>query len=352
MRRLTVWMGIVWMVTAVFPWTAGSQTLSGQAEWDKVVDAAKKEGEVIVWGRREYENLFIARFQKPGIGPPSAARNVPLGRFVEEWKAGLKQVGVLSGIGFINSRSNRGARFTRGYFVGRSQDEANGFRRNSVCRPGQQLFSGPRAPLFPPALAQNVVPNSPAIGTSCNRSGAARSSWAPANRRHRRGRRSCCSIKDAGADFTRSSIAKPALSRDYRQMIDWLWKGENPIHFPAPRRRSGVAPGGVSARFQLKEGAPMLAGATAYPACRIFLTARVLSTGSCRRRAKLSGKVSVFADGHWRRGLDPVTVQNGRQLLLPSPPTNGSKLRDTSPKALQALRKMGPRFRTSMIVSE
>jgi hypothetical protein len=37
---------------------------------------------------------------------------------------------------------------------------------------------------------------------------------------------------------------------------------------------------------------------------------------------------------------------------LPSPPTNGSKLRDTSPKALQALRKMGPRFRTSMIVSE
>src|SRR5580765_3727751 len=98
------------MVTAVLPQQGGAQTQTGQVEWDKVVSAAKKEGEVVVWGPpgRNYENLFVARFQKafPGIRTAYfGGETSPLGRrFVEEWKAGVAQVDVLSlGSSFINS---------------------------------------------------------------------------------------------------------------------------------------------------------------------------------------------------------------------------------------------------------
>ena len=363
-----MWMGIVWMVTAVFPWTAGSQTLSGQAEWDKVVDAAKKEGEVIVWGPpgRNYENLFIARFQKafPGIRTAYfGGETSPLGRrFVEEWKAGVAQVDVLSlGSSFINSTIKPAGALQPVrplLLLAEVKDEAKWFQKKLwfVDQEQQYIFWAEGTVVPALALAQNVDPKEfssywdllqpkwrgkivmgdPQTGGT----GAA-------------GGLMLFYQKTLGADFTAKFYreTQPTLSRDYRQMIDWLWKGKFSVHpFPSTEEalqalRQGV---GIKLVSNLKEGAPMLAGGGGvfsvpnklpHPnAARVFIN-WILSPDGQKAFQEEVGNVSLRMD-IGKEGLDPVTVpKTGVNYFLPNLYTEANAIktmRDDVAKALQA----------------
>jgi iron(III) transport system substrate-binding protein len=95
---------------------AGTPAISANSvadeEWNKVVEAAKAEGEVIVWTqvgedrRRFYKDAFERAY--PGIrvnlfqAPQSAERDA---RFLQEWRAGVAKVDVMiSGSAGVNAR--------------------------------------------------------------------------------------------------------------------------------------------------------------------------------------------------------------------------------------------------------
>lgn len=369
MKRMSLWVGAFWIVTAIFfPLAVDSQTQSGPGEWEKVVSAAKKEGEVVVWGPsgRNYENLFIARFQKafPGIRTSYfGGETSPLGRrFVEEWKAGVAQVDVLTlGSSFINStiKPAGALQAVRPFLVlPEVKDETKWLQKKLwfVDEEQQYIFwaEGTVVPalalgqsvdakefssywdLLQPKWRGTIVMGDPQTGGT----GAA-------------GGLMFFYQKSLGSDFTARFYreTQATLSRDYRQMIDWLWKGKYSIHpFPSTEEALQALRQGVSIKLvsNLKEGAPLLAGSGGvfsvpnkipHPnAARVFIN-WILSPDGQKAFQEEVGNVSLRTDIS-KDGLEPATVPKaGVNYFLPNLYTEAKAIkamRDDIVKALQA----------------
>lgn len=102
MKRLRRFIVITWMFGLVGFASAADFKLTGQREWEKILDGAKKEGEVRLWGEQEITHPdIIAAFTKdfPFIKPITVSGRVGdlMPRIIAERRAGKFLADIYSG---------------------------------------------------------------------------------------------------------------------------------------------------------------------------------------------------------------------------------------------------------------